>query len=289
MAIKKISELPALSGDMASNDLLVIVDASETTQTNKTKRANANQIKIFDSNQLLNNVVSENAITTGAVTNGKIANNAVTNAKIANSSISSTKISENAVTNEKLASNAVTADKIDTFAVTVPKLAGLNSLVSLNKFVYVDSSETFVGIEHGFSIVNNKIVDKAIVSFIIYEETEPLESGQKKLLWVVPPNFDGYKITETVANVMTASTSGLVQIDVRRGRRSSATASPSYYSIFSTRLTIDVGEFSSRNAVTPPVIRSTYSVVNADDVLSFDVTATGTNAKYLCVSLEFSK
>ena len=47
MAIKKISELPELNDDMAANDLIVIVDASETTQTNKSKKANANKIRIF--------------------------------------------------------------------------------------------------------------------------------------------------------------------------------------------------------------------------------------------------
>ena len=250
MAIKKISELPALSGDMATNDLLVIVDASETTQTNKTKRANANQIRVFNSSQLNNGVVSEAAIASGAVTNAKISNGAV----------------------------------------EVSKIDGLYGMSwQVGNLIYMNDSGQLSYLKHDYPIVNNKIVDKSIVSFIIYEEIEPLEPGQKKLLWVVPPNFDGYTINEAVINVMTASTSGLVRIDVRRGRRSSATTAPTYYSIFSTQPSIDVGEFSSRNAATAPVIRSPYSTVNADDVLSFDVTLAGTNAKYLCVSLEFSK
>jgi archaellum component FlaF (FlaF/FlaG flagellin family) len=79
--------------------------------------------------------------------------------------------------------------------------------------------------------------------------------------------------------------------DVRRGRRSSPTSQPTFYSVFNTnkKIYIDVGEFSSRNATTQYEINTYYNLVQTDDVLSFDVLTTGTGVKYLCISLEFSK
>ncbi|MGI5900699.1 MAG: hypothetical protein ACOX8S_12445 [Christensenellales bacterium] len=252
MAIKKISELPELNDDMAANDLIVIVDASETTQTNKSKKANANKIRIFLASQLNNNVVTTDKVDTGAIINSK------------------------------LASGAVTPSKIDGLYGTTGYSGDLIYLNELGKLTYL---------KNDFTVVENKIVDKAIVSFIIAEENEPVEVGQKKLLWIVPPNFNGYRITDAVANIMSTSTSTMPSFDVRRGRRSSPTSQPTFYSVFNTnkKIYIDVGEFSSRNATTQYEINTYYNLVQTDDVLSFDVLTTGTGVKYLCISLEFSK
>ena len=55
--------------------------------------------------------------------------------------------------------------------------------------IYLNELGKLTYLKNDFTVVENKIVDKAIVSFIIAEENEPVEVGQKKLLWIVPPNF----------------------------------------------------------------------------------------------------
>jgi hypothetical protein len=83
----------------------------------------------------------------------------------------------------------------------------------------------------------------------------------------------GFVITAVRATVTTASTSGVITVDVNQNGTS----------IFSTPLTIDEGEKSSKSAVIGAVI-ATASLAD-DDEITFDVDTAGTGAAGLKVYL----
>lgn len=76
------------------------------------------------------------------------------------------------------------------------------------------------------------------------------------------------------ASLLTASSSGLVTVDVKKNG----------VSMLSTLLTIDVGEKTSETATTPAVLSST--TLADDDEITIAITVAGTGAKGLVVSLQ---
>lgn len=80
-------------------------------------------------------------------------------------------------------------------------------------------------------------------------------------------------ITSVKASLTTASSSGLVTIDIKKNGTS----------IFSTMLTINASATTSVGATTPYVLTSTSFV--ADDVITISITGAGTGAKGLKVHL----
>ena len=109
--VVKVSGLTELT-DLATGDLITVVDASEPVSANKTKKLQAGNIKLFTSAQLTDLIVTaakiaDNAVETAAikdlnVTTGKLANLSVTAAKIANGTIATAKLADEAVTEAKL-------------------------------------------------------------------------------------------------------------------------------------------------------------------------------------------
>lgn len=73
--IVKVSELTELS-DVASGDLLTVVDVSESVVSNKTKKVKAQNLKIFNANQVGANVVNGTAIANASVSLAKLASDA---------------------------------------------------------------------------------------------------------------------------------------------------------------------------------------------------------------------
>lgn len=70
--IVKVSDLAELT-DLASSDLLTVVDISESVVSAKTKKLQAQSVKIFNANQLSTNVVTGTAIADATVTLAKLA------------------------------------------------------------------------------------------------------------------------------------------------------------------------------------------------------------------------
>jgi hypothetical protein len=85
---------------------------------------------------------------------------------------------------------------------------------------------------------------------------------------------DAFTITSVRASVQTASSSGLVDVDVKKNG----------VTIFSTRVTIDSGEKTSVTAVTPAVVSVT--AVADNDELTIEVIDDGTGATGLVVSIK---
>ena len=109
--VVKVSELTELI-DLAAGDLITAVDISEAVSANKTKKLQAGNLKVFNSGQITDGVVTVSKLANDAVetvaikdlnvTTGKLANLSVTAAKIANGTITATQLANDAVTEAKL-------------------------------------------------------------------------------------------------------------------------------------------------------------------------------------------
>ena len=74
--VKKITQLTEATS-IAADDLIAIVDVSETIAANKTKKAIARLITLYNSTQITDGIVINSKIADGAVTAGKLANGVV--------------------------------------------------------------------------------------------------------------------------------------------------------------------------------------------------------------------
>ena len=92
---------------VAADDLIVIVDVSEAIAANKTKKALARLITLYNSTQITDGIVINSKIATDAVTAVKLATDAVETAKIKDANVTTAKIADGAVTVNKLAGSIV--------------------------------------------------------------------------------------------------------------------------------------------------------------------------------------
>lgn len=104
------------------------------------------------------------------------------------------------------------------------------------------------------------------------DETTALTTGTAKVVFRAPAAF---KLSEVRATVSTASTSGAVEINVKKNSTT----------IFSTNLTIDASEKTSKTAATAYALAATPTNFADDDEIQFDIVAAGTGAKGLKVWL----
>ena len=104
--VKKVTELIA-ADSVAADDLFIIVDVSEAIASNKTKKALARLITLYNPTQITDGIVTNSKIATGAVTAIKLATDAVETAKIKDANVTTAKIADGAVTVNKLAGSIV--------------------------------------------------------------------------------------------------------------------------------------------------------------------------------------
>ena len=131
--------------------------------------------------------------------------------------------------------------------------------------------------------------EDTLVVLKVFAADEPWSKGDGKIYFTIPPELNGARLIAAHAYCYTASSSGKPALWVLRGRRASPTAPPAYSVMLSTRITIDVGEYSSTDASVPPVINPHYAHVATRDLIRVDVDAAGTGTKGLDVSLVFRK
>jgi hypothetical protein len=136
----------------------------------------------------------------------------------------------------------------------------------------VSSSTQMVVIESGAGKLATKtqFESAAALGLAVSDETTALTTGVGKLTIRSPY---GFTLTEVRASVKTASSSGVVTVDINKNGST----------ILSTKLTIDASEKTSTTAATPAVI-SGATIAN-DDELSFDIDTAGTGAVGLKVWL----
>ena len=110
--VVKVSALAEIT-DLQSGDLITVVDISEPNVANKTKKLQAGNIKIFNANQLGDNVVTQAAIGDGQVTLGKHAANSVDLSKLTANSVDASKIVDGSIPAGKLGVGAALGNITD--------------------------------------------------------------------------------------------------------------------------------------------------------------------------------
>lgn len=115
-------------------------------------------------------------------------------------------------------------------------------------------------------------------------------TGDGKFYFQVPQSLNGMNLIAVHAQVVTAGTTGLTNVDVARcvavvtGNACSGTVAD----MLSTNLTVDSGEDSSDTAATPAVIDTSNDDVTTNQVIRIDVDAVHTTpSQGLIVSLDF--
>ena len=115
---------------------------------------------------------------------------------------------------------------------------------------------------------NIKNVESMLIA--VSDETTAITTGTAKVTFRMPYAFT---LTDVRASVNTASSSGVVTVDINEGGAS----------ILSTKLTIDASKKTSVTAATPAVISDTSLADDAE--MTIDIDTAGTGAKGLKVTL----
>lgn len=151
-------------------------------------------------------------------------------------------------------------------------------------------AENLNKIEQGIYDVTEALenaTNDSMVILKILSDTETWTTGDGKIYWTVPPEFNGAELISANAYCIAPSSSGTPTVQIARGRRATASSSPTYNDMLSVRMTIDVGEYSSTDAENQPVINPSYDDVETRDVIRIDIDTAGTGTKGLDVSLVF--
>lgn len=104
-------------------------------------------------------------------------------------------------------------------------------------------------------------------------------TGDGQLIFLIDSSLNGLNLTGAQAYVTTVSSSGLPTVQIRNVTDG--------VDMLSTRITIDVSEFSSYTALNAPVINGATDDVATGDRIAIDVDVAGTGTKGLGVILTF--
>lgn len=127
--------------------------------------------------------------------------------------------------------------------------------------------------------LQNTVNDKVLQS-ILFDFTTDVTTGDGRVFFVVPEKFNNADLSRVHARVITAGTTGTLDIQVANVTDG--------VDMLSTKLTIDSGETGSDTAATPAVIDTTKDDVVTNDLLRIDIDAVQTTEpKGLIVTLEF--
>lgn len=113
----------------------------------------------------------------------------------------------------------------------------------------------------------------------VFADWQNVRTGDGRFIFAIDEDIDGYSLTKVEMYVTTASSSGIVQVQLHK------TGS---LDMLSTRIQIDANELHSSSAATAYVINTANATVAHANQISIDVDAAGTNARGLGVHLTFS-
>jgi hypothetical protein len=113
-----------------------------------------------------------------------------------------------------------------------------------------------------------------------------LATGDALATFAVDTTLNGMNLVAIKAYVTTVSSSGAPLFQVRRARRSSATARTTV-DMLTTGVSIDASEFESADAATAAVINTSNDDVQTGDILLIDCDTAGTGTKGASLLLTF--
>jgi hypothetical protein len=114
----------------------------------------------------------------------------------------------------------------------------------------------------------------------VFGETSSVSTGDGKRIFAVPSSLAGTRLVGAHAYVTTVSSSGTPTVQIRNVTGA--------VDMLTTRITIDVSEYTSYSAATAPVIDTANNSVAQGDRIAVDVDVAGTSAQGLGVILTFS-
>ena len=113
-----------------------------------------------------------------------------------------------------------------------------------------------------------------------------LTTGDNLATLAIDTTLNGMNLVAVKAYVSTVSSSGAPLFQIRRSRRSSATAR-TVVDMLSTGVSIDASEFESADATTAVTINTSNDDVQTGDILLFDCDTAGTGTKGATLLLTF--
>lgn len=125
-----------------------------------------------------------------------------------------------------------------------------------------------------------RIIPLPVVLFIkVFSDTQVVTTGDQKFEFEVSQDMDGMDLTLVESYVTTVSSSGKPTVQLRNRTQA--------VDMLTTKLSVDVSEFNSKDAAVQPVIDTANDDVVWGDHLAIDVDIAGTGAKGLGVMLTF--
>ena len=266
MADRKLSASTELAAEPASGDLFPVLDISDTTDaaTGTLKKMLWSTLKaIF-------------AVTAKGVTNGDTHDHAGGDgAQIAHTGLSSIGTNTHA--------------QIDTFIGTKAAASGLASLDAGSLVVQNPANATATPTASKIPIADaSKNIDPAwmtqTIEIVLLDNLTALavKDGVADFYFIVPDRWNGWDVKSVHAAVPgTYSSSATPTIQVYNVTDS--------VDILSTRITIDVSEYTSYTAAAAPVVDTTHDDLATGDRLRFDCDVSGTGTKGLTVIITVGK
>lgn len=139
------------------------------------------------------------------------------------------------------------------------------------------SPDGLAGSDYGKRVVNILVSDP---------QGSAITTGDGKACFRIPSVMNGWNLVGVAGSLSTVSSSGIPTFQVRRSRRSSATARTDA-DMLTTKLTIDATEFDSVDAAAAVAIDTSNDDVNTGDNIYIDIDVAGTGAKGLVAELIF--
>lgn len=169
-------------------------------------------------------------------------------------------------------------------ASAVNELTYANAATGLNPTITA-SGETNTGLDMKMK-GTGRFRRPTIVELPIGDTATAITTGDGKVGFRIPAELNGMNLTGVAANLFAVSSSGIPTFQLRRSRRSSATARTDA-DMLSTKLTVDANEFESSDAAAAAVIDTANDDVQTGDMIYADIDVAGTGAKYPVIELRF--
>lgn len=198
--VVKVSALNELTAaELATGDLITIVDISEVISSNKTKKLQAGSLKIFTSSQIADSTVIASKLATDSVETLKIKNENVTTAKIANAAVTSAKLRNSA---------ALSVIGNSTNAAAVPA-----DLTAVSDGQVLRRSGTTLGFGQivAAGIADNAITEaklgmiKRTVMIRVTGPADPVETQNYGNFFPWPVTLNGFNVVDARINLAAAS------------------------------------------------------------------------------------
>lgn len=135
-------------------------------------------------------------------------------------------------------------------------------------------------LQHRVDALERRQIGYAAYEIKVFADDRAITTGNSKFVFAIPRDVSNSFLRIAQAFVSTVSSSGLVTVQIRNITNGNS-------DMLSTRITIDVGEFTSITATTPAVIDDAANQVSYGDLIAIDVDVAGTGAMGLGVILQF--